>query len=226
MVISSITNDDEYGMVEAELLADDVVIDVGAHIGTFSLLCHRRGSRAIFAFEPNPETFALLAESMSCLSGVQVDDRAVFRSDLAPGTMALSGMSADNTGTPTLLFAGRPFPHGSPTPQSSAETDVTTVALDVILARFRRVRLLKLDCEGSEFPILLSSRELGRVDEIVGEYHEVSESRMKDVAPAARVANLKSFRVGQLVDRLSQLGFHVEHVPTIGNVGLFRAVRR
>ncbi len=50
-VLSSITNGDQYGVVEKAFSAHDVVLDVGAHIGAFSHLCHRRGSRSIHAFD-------------------------------------------------------------------------------------------------------------------------------------------------------------------------------
>jgi hypothetical protein len=35
-----------------------------------------------------------------------------------------------------------------------------------------RVRMVKVDCEGSEYPILLTAKTLHLVDEIVGEFHE------------------------------------------------------
>jgi len=40
-----------------------------------------------------------------------------------------------------------------------------------IVNKGNRVRLLKIDCEGSEFPILYTSKMLEYVDEIVGELH-------------------------------------------------------
>ncbi|HTG92528.1 MAG TPA: FkbM family methyltransferase [Pyrinomonadaceae bacterium] len=37
----------------------------------------------------------------------------------------------------------------------------------------KRVRLLKVDCEGAEWPILLTSQRLLLIDEICGEFHEI-----------------------------------------------------
>jgi hypothetical protein len=37
----------------------------------------------------------------------------------------------------------------------------------------RRVAVVKLDCEGSEWPILLHSKELNRIGWLCGEYHAV-----------------------------------------------------
>ena len=45
-------------------------------------------------------------------------------------------------------------------------------ALDDLLVRYGRVDLLKLDCEGSEWPILAHASQLHRVRTICGEYHE------------------------------------------------------
>jgi len=55
-----------------------------------------------------------------------------------------------------------------PTPNLKFD-DVVRSATD---GRGGRVRLLKLDCEGSEYPILLTSATLDRIHEIVGEFHE------------------------------------------------------
>lgn len=224
-ILSSITNDDEYDMVETHLQPDDVVLDIGAHIGGFSLLCHRRGSRRIFAFEPNPQTFSLLERNLAPFAGVHVDARAVFRSDV-PGTpMPLSAVPESNTGAPTLLFGGEPFVATHDAPSRGAAQLVPTVALDEVLARFPRVRLLKLDCEGSEFPILLTSRELARVDTIVGEYHEVDAAKLGELHGNAQLDGLTEWRVEHLDAALSGQGFHVRYCPTSANLGIFHAVR-
>jgi hypothetical protein len=38
------------------------------------------------------------------------------------------------------------------------------------------VRLLKMDCEGSEWPLLYTSSELDRVQAVCGEYHEIPQA--------------------------------------------------
>ena len=69
-----------------------------------------------------------------------------------------------NTGSGSVIWGG-----GEP---------VAKVAFDEIVDRVtnhgeRRVRLLKLDCEGAEWPILLTSQRLDLIDEICGEFHEI-----------------------------------------------------
>jgi hypothetical protein len=119
---------------------------------------------------------------------------------------------------------------------------VTKVAFDAIIDEVtnhgeKRVRLLKLDCEGAEWPILLTSRRLHLIDEICGEFHEIggefleiSEDRsLKE--PVFRSERLANFTIEGLVAYLSDEGFAVTHHrhrrPTgaLEGLGLFFAKR-
>jgi hypothetical protein len=59
-ILRTLIHDDEYGLRDRTFQADDVVLDIGAHIGAFSYFCHAHGSRSVHAWEPEPENFALL----------------------------------------------------------------------------------------------------------------------------------------------------------------------
>lgn len=48
--------------------AGDIVVDVGANIGAFSLLASREGAELVYAVEPEPENYALLCENVRALS--------------------------------------------------------------------------------------------------------------------------------------------------------------
>jgi FkbM family methyltransferase len=223
---------DEYGVCGRRFAPGDVVLDVGAHIGVFSVLVHLLGSRAIHAFEPDPANHERLERVVGDLDGVTVDPSAVFRSDLAGASqrLVISGGTEENTGESTAIFGGRTFrvhaqevgewPSGA-----GGSRVVDAVSLDEVLDRFDRVTLLKLDCEGSEFPILLTSRSLDRVDEIVGEYHVVSAAAARELDPQARVGTIDSFRPEWLAVRLQSLGFGVHLKPYDPTIGWFRAVR-
>jgi hypothetical protein len=72
---------------------------------------------------------------------------------------------------------------------------------------------VKIDCEGSEFPILLTSRTLHLIDEIVGEFHEFGpEDRPHDdtISPEAAVPGHDRFTMIVLKRALSEAGFVVE----------------
>src|SRR5260370_23035354 len=63
-VVTTIIAVDEYELGDQTFGPDDVIIDVGAHIGVFSALCYHRGSRAIHSFEPNEDNFRLLEPNL------------------------------------------------------------------------------------------------------------------------------------------------------------------
>ena len=97
--------------------------------------------------------------------------------------------------------------------------------LDEILARFSRVRLMKLDCEGSEFPIVLTSRLLHKVECIVGEYHELDEQMVSQLDGHARLDGLHSYRARRSKAALESHGFLAELEPSGPHQGHFTAVR-
>ena len=57
------------------------------------------------------------------------------------------------------------------TPDAALLGGIPAENLDAWLQKYRRIRLLKLDCEGAEYPFLATTKELGRVDEVAGELH-------------------------------------------------------
>ena len=100
-----------------------------------------------------------------------------------------------------------------------------TISLDQILSAFDRVKLLKLDCEGSEFPILMTCKSLQKVDAIVGEYHEVNEESLEFGESAARIEGQPTFLAQTLADRLAEEGFSVRLKPASPQIGKFFAHR-
>ena len=69
------------------------------------------------------------------------------------------------------------------------------------------VDILKIDCEGSEFPVLLTSQKLKQVRFITGEYHLVA------LTAIAQVEGYDQYSVGTLADFFTGLRFQVEFLP-------------
>jgi hypothetical protein len=98
---------------------------------------------------------------------------AVGRSDRALGRTSMSGYPTTwdglaNTGGGHVRWNA---PDG--TVPALAFDRIVEDALALAPAR-SGIRLLKLDCEGSEWPILFTSRRLDAMEAIVGEYHELA----------------------------------------------------
>jgi FkbM family methyltransferase len=183
------------------LLPDDVVLDIGQNIGAFSVRAWVNGSRRVFGFEPDRGAFEMAVKNTLDLGlGISCANYAVVRSDERWNERLFL--------RPRAMRVMR---------EGVAEDIVWPKPLDTILAEHRRVRLLKIDCEGWEWPILYTSALLNRVHEIVGEYHEGEGERVG--WPDAEC------RIKPLADYLSDRGFRVSWTPGSGPLGLFRATR-
>lgn len=216
----------------------DVVLDVGCHIGSFSLLMAGRGARVV-GYEANRENYALASVNTRSAPLVRLRNAAVWRSDVPAGSaLFVPSIEGPNTGGGAVMYASvadattvqlargeqsRALPEATNGPTSHA---VPTIGLDAVLEELGRVRLLKLDVEGSEYPILLTATRLDQVELIVGEYHVVTPEEMALLAPAARVGDRPYSR--ELLGRtLEAAGFDVTFRPEIEvpERGMFSARR-
>lgn len=219
---------DTYEVERAHFKPEDVILDIGAHVGLLSYLCHQHGSRAVYAFEPEIKNFRQLAAHLGGLDGVHLSNLAVFRSDKSIAALVHSGHLGENSGGGNVLLQGMLLEIYAQTldAQTAVPQTVQVIALDEILARVGRVKLLKLDCEGSEFPILLTSLLLGQVEEIVGEYHEISANVFLALDPQAKVDGYTAYALKDLQRTLKAQGFDVHAHELAPYIGQFRAVRR
>lgn len=220
----------------------DIVIDIGTHIGAFAEAVLSRGCRKVYCIEPDRSNFEIAATNLKPHienGSVQLVRGAAWRSDQNtdelyfdghhPFPKSFAGMEGiTNTGNGSVIW-GR----GEP---------VAKIAFDDIVDLMTnrgedRVRLLKLDCEGAEWPILLTSQRLHLISEICGEFHEIggqfleiSEDRPAQ-APVFSSKNSGTFTIDELVRHLEDAGFTVTYrrhrrpSGAIEGLGLFFATR-
>jgi len=229
-ILYRLPEEDEYGIAHERFSRSDVIIDIGAHIGVFSYMAHVMGSRAIHAIEADPANHALLKKNLRDLPSIHVTYNAVGRSDAAaPSHVIHSGYISENTGGGNVIMGGRPFEFWKQelfdSPPAAAETRIPTLRLDDLLARFEKIKLIKIDCEGSEFPILLTSQLLNRVERIIGEYHEIEPDLMPHLDPGAVLPGYTEYRKEHLAEALQKHGFTVTFKPHARCIGLFTATR-
>jgi FkbM family methyltransferase len=240
-IFNDVVGRNEYRLPE-RFAASDIVIDIGAHIGCFAQAALARGCENITGIEPDGANFEIAAEYLKPhIDGgrLRLVRGAAWRSDhntdelrfdgYQPFPKSFTGMQGIiNTGNGSVIWGS-----GEP---------VAKIAFDDIVDRVtnrgaHRVRLLKLDCEGAEWPILLTSRRLGLIDEICGEFHEIggqfpeiSEDRAAQ-RPVFTFANVDKFTIDVLVEYLTDAGFTVtwhRHTRPTGSpegLGLFFATR-
>lgn len=77
----------EYGDLD---FTDKTVVDIGAHIGAFSVLAALRGARRVLAFEASAENHAMLVVNCEPFPMVECHHGAVWRSDVDAGVLPQS----------------------------------------------------------------------------------------------------------------------------------------
>jgi FkbM family methyltransferase len=224
-IIRQIVEHNEYG-IRGPLPVNMKVIDIGAHIGTFSWFCHQLGAGEVRAFEALAENHTVAAINLGNLDGVSLTRAAVWRSDVDyPLVLRSAGHTANNTGDGNVTFT-------SPTEDGAEE--IPAISLDDIIGD-EEVDLIKIDCESSEWPILLTATKLDQVKAIVGEFHEINgEYDLNQIMPHAQVRGMTSYTIEALIEHLALFGFTVEHLRFVkdmqtkepSNMGLFLAVRK
>jgi FkbM family methyltransferase len=132
---------------------DPVIVDIGANTGLFALRMKQLFPAAkVVCYEPFPPNFAQLQQTISSnnLAGVSAVPKAVG----ARKGSALLYIHERNVGGHSF------YPAQASSRQSIA---VEVMDLDSVLAECPApVDLLKLDCEGAEFDILMNSSNLSR----------------------------------------------------------------
>ena len=139
---------------------------MGANIGLISIyLAKRFPFLKIFAFEPLPENFENL------LRNIQVNQvqniKAINKAITCDGRrLEMIVNYADNSGGGTACLRDMRLPGHS-------YRTVDSVTLDEVFREegIERCKLLKIDCEGSEYEILMNTNILDRVKYLSGEFH-------------------------------------------------------
>lgn len=166
---------------------NDIVVDIGAHIGVFSIFAASKTRNMVYAFEPSPYNFEVLQRNLGAnevkniaASNLAVSDRC--------GSITLLTSSASSTthmlSNPTLLDQLEKYrtntvhPRYSRVMPSHFEENIVvpTTTLQEIMDsnHIEQIGFLKMDCEGSEGLILDSTPKsyLERVRQIAFEFHD------------------------------------------------------
>lgn len=189
-------------------LSNIKVIDIGGHIGSFSWLAAKNNAKEIFYCEALKENFDI---------GMQWINESFYKQKIKNSpvfaTFNVAVWKDDDNDKLTFLKSNNEINTGGGSVMTSEVRDeeyqVNTFPFDDIL-RLRLYKnktkekvLLKLDCEGSEFPILFGAKNLDDIDYICGEYHELYEY----IPEIAKVDGYKSYDVYTLQDFLKDKGF-------------------
>lgn len=209
---------------------DDIILDIGSHIGSFCHAVLERGCNHVHAFEAFSRNYECTVRNLAPYGDrVQVTHGAVWRSDRKVTRLTFTSYEHENNAAGHVV--GAQGGHG-----------VAAVAFDDVVLQVtdqgrKRIKLVKIDAEGSEFPILFTARTLHLIDSVVGEYHCYGENYpygpgedhfFHKIPEHARVEGHDRFTHDELAVFLRRAGFDVTTVPNpkqLTTAGWFFATR-
>ena len=152
---------------------DDVVVDVGAHVGIFALKAARRG-RLVIAVEPFPSNFKLLL----------MNTKINRLENVIPVNVALGSYD----GEVELLIATRSCLHTISDFRQSTQEEISNKKLKVRLKTLdslmhelgiKKIGFIKIDAEGAELDILKGASNIlqnyAKIKVAVASYHLPNE---------------------------------------------------
>lgn len=165
-------------------------IDIGGHIGSATVyFASQNPDLTVYTFEPSPQNFAQLQHNIQLndlAHRVHIHQMAV---DKEEGTKTLHLMST--TG-------GNSFYSYEPS-QSDVEVQTTTLQKIFDDNNVEYCDVLKIDCEGAEYPILYAASPelLARIGTIVLEHHAFSTEPGYDVDSLEQYLTEHGFSCGR-----------------------------
>jgi FkbM family methyltransferase len=187
-------------IIHDHLAAGDVVVDIGANIGYDTLLAASLvgPTGQVVAIEASPQTYESLKHNLRLnpefAANVRTVNVAVAE---VPGSLDLYGFGAANIGGTTTL----------PGRGGSLIATIDALPIDEILTteEVSRTRLIKLDVEGAEPPILRHIAE--RLDDYPGNMEIIVEANTQDdfaawndVFERLRAAGFAAFAIANRYD--------------------------
>lgn len=181
-IVHEVIRDDCYQL--ADLRAADVIVDIGAHVGSFAAFAHKVAPNArIVTAEACPDNWRTLERNVGRFA-------EVFRGAITnqPGPVRLANsIHADGSTTGGSIVLDDAVNLTSGHRLDPRPIAARTFAQFLDDRHIDRVNVLKVDCEGGEYDVL-ASPAIYRCNLIVGEWHG---GRAKIEAAVARLAGFR-----------------------------------
>jgi len=153
---------DTYRPDEWGLNSNNVMLEIGAHSGTVSMVCAKKYGCKVFAYEPSPLTYRLLTENIR----INQLEHLVF-----PYPFAITSNGRSIRMQQSLINSGASNIYGNenhPLVDSVSLKD----AMDKIRNAGEFIQVMLMDCEGTEFELLKDVELLRGIPVFRGEFHQ------------------------------------------------------
>jgi len=191
-----------------EINKGDIIVDIGGNIGAFSIYAAVKAKEGkVFAYEPSPENFKRLEKNI----------RLNRLTNVFPFMKAVDGKAGKNKLYLSKWNFGGHSLFDLPVMNEPESVDVECVTLKGIFVQnnLPKIDFLKIDCEGGEYGILLSTppEYLRKIGKISMEYHKIP-----------------GHDISRLIELLEEVGFEVTTeenlISSFLETGLLRAVNK
>ena len=161
MALTNVWLIQEYYSENFRINDNDIIIDIGSHIGLFALFATQFCKNGkIFCYEPIKENYDLLVENISLN---QISNIFTFNIAVAKESKPIKIFLNDDESGHSMFL------------QSENFVRVNSTSLHEILHKnsIENCNFLKIDCEGAEYEIInsLSVDDFNKIQNIVMEYH-------------------------------------------------------
>lgn len=182
--VQAVFKEDEYHIASLPVRDKGVIIDIGGHIGTFSVLAATLFPTAkVYAYEPAAENLELFQETIKrnkLENRISANLKAVW----GKAEQVITIYFGDETAFGMQHRFNCSHFQGWGKTDVDKKFDIETESLHSILTKNKidKVDILKIDCEGSEYEIFKKSskKDLQRIDYIIGEYHNTQKPPLQD----------------------------------------------
>jgi FkbM family methyltransferase len=165
-IVCEIFYDKVYERDYVKVSQGDVVVDIGANYGVFSLYSQQFNPSKVFALEPIKKTFNCLSQNLKEF-GVTCINKAIANED-GFEVFALTDVSGNN-------FSTKHSDGFHPSSMINQEI-VQTISFNSLVENYNieKINFLKVDCEGGEYDLFITIDKnylQNNIEKIALEYH-------------------------------------------------------